>query len=90
MAKKITLQTIASMLTKQGAEIKDLTESVAHVAKHMATKDEVAEIRNEMATKGQLIALHAQVNSIEQQLRETRIEVRLGNLEGKVFGAPRR
>jgi len=30
------------------------------------------------------------VNSIEQQLRETRIEMRLGSLEEKVFGAPRR
>jgi hypothetical protein len=31
-----------------------------------------------------------QVSSIEAQLRETKIEARLGNLEEKVFGAPRR
>jgi hypothetical protein len=31
-----------------------------------------------------------QVNSIEQQLRETKTEVRLGDLEEKVFGAARR
>jgi hypothetical protein len=30
------------------------------------------------------------VNSIETQLRETKIEVRLSDLEEKVFGAARR
>ena len=76
MAKKTTLKEIADML--------------AHVVKHMATKEDVADIRREMATKDQLAALHTQVNSIEAQLRETKIEVRLGKLEEEVFGAPRR
>ena len=43
-----------------------------------------------MATKEQLYAVQTQVNSIEQQLRETKTEVRLGALEEKVFGAPAR
>ena len=90
MAKKITLTDLAAMLAKQGKEIKDLAESVGHVVKHMATKEDIADIRREMATKEQFAALHAQVNSIEAQLRETKIEVRLGNLEEEVFGAPRR
>lgn len=47
-------------------------------------------LEDRMATKEQIVALHAQVNSIEAQLRDTKIETRLGNLEEKVFGAPRR
>ena len=47
-------------------------------------------IEREMATKEQVISLQTQVNSIERQLRETRTEVRLGDLEEKVFGAARR
>ena len=90
MAKKITLATIASMLSEQGKEIKDLTESVGFVVKHMATKDDIAEVRRDMATKEQLASVQTQVNSIERQLRETKTEIRLGNLEEKVFGAPRR
>ncbi len=42
-----------------------------------------------MATKEQLAGLQTQVNSIERQLRETKTEIRLGNLEEKVFGATR-
>jgi hypothetical protein len=38
----------------------------------------------------QLAALHTQVNSIETEFKHGRYEVRLGNLETKVFGAPRR
>jgi hypothetical protein len=43
-----------------------------------------------LATKDQVFDLQTQVNSIEQQLRDTKTEERLGNLEEKVFGAPRR
>ena len=43
-----------------------------------------------MATKDQIIALHTQVNSIEAQLRDTKTETRLADLEEKVFGTPRR
>jgi len=69
MAKKITLKEIGDMLT--------------HVVKHMATKDDIANVEASIAR------VQEQVNSIEAQLRETRTEVRLGNLENKVFGAPR-
>jgi hypothetical protein len=43
-----------------------------------------------MATKDRVVALHTQVNSIEAELKSTRVETRLGELETKVFGAPRR
>jgi ABC-type transporter Mla subunit MlaD len=89
MAKKTTLETLSAQMAegfaKHGKEIHDLTESVAHVVKNMATKDDIAEIRRDMATKDQVIALHTQVNSMERQLRETRTESRLADLEEKVF-----
>jgi ribosome-interacting GTPase 1 len=76
MAKKTTLKEIGDML--------------AHVVKHMATKEDIADIRREMATKEQLAALHTQVSSIEAEIKHGRYETRLGNLEIKVFGAPGR
>jgi hypothetical protein len=55
-----------------------------------AVAGDIADLRKEMATKDQVIALHMQVSSIEAQLKHGRYEQRLGNLEEKVFGAPRR
>jgi hypothetical protein len=75
MAKETTLNEIGEMLE--------------HVVKHMATKDDIAELRHEL--KGDIVHLGDQVNSIERQLRETKTEVRLAALEEKVFcDAPRR
>ena len=48
MTKKISLKEIGEMLT--------------HVVKHMATKDDIASVRKEMATNDQVIALQMQVN----------------------------
>ena len=82
---KITLATIASMLAEQGKEIKDLTESVGFVVKHMATKEETA-------TKDQVFALQSQVNAIETDIRSmkhSKLEVRVADLEEKVFGKTR-
>jgi len=70
MAKKTTLKEIGDMLT--------------HVVKHMATKDDIANVQGDIAR------VQEQVNSIEAELRYGRYEKRLGDLEGKVFGAPRR
>jgi hypothetical protein len=47
----------------------------------------MAELRHEL--KGDIAAVRDQVNSIESQLHNTRIETRLSDLEEKVFGAPR-
>jgi len=74
MAKKITLNELGDML--------------AHVVKHMATKDDIADLKIEI--KGDIARVQEQVNSIEAQLRDTKIEIRLAELEEKVFGAPRR
>jgi hypothetical protein len=84
MAKKMTLDELGDMLT--------------HVVKHMATKEDlerfatkedIAEIKRDMATKDQIIALQTQVNSIEHQLRTTKSDRRLGDLEEEVFGSAR-
>ena len=76
MAKKVTLGEIGAMLE--------------HVVKHMMTKEDGEQLRRDMATKEQLADVQTQVNSIERQLRETRTEIRLGDLEEKVFGQARR
>ena len=88
MAKKTTLDDIAKMLSAHGKEIRDLSASVAHVVKHMATKDDIADLKQEL--KGDIARVQEQVNSIETELKHGRYETRLGNLEQKVFGAPRR
>ena len=50
-----------------------------HVIKHMATKEDISGLRAEL--KGDIGAVHTQVNSIERQLRETKTEIGLSNLE---------
>lgn len=73
MAKKTTLEEVGQML--------------AHVVEHMATKEDIAELRNDL--KDDIGRVQTQVNSIETQLRAGRYEVRVGDLEEKVFGAAR-
>lgn len=74
MAKKITLNELGDML--------------AHVVKHMATKEDIADLKTVL--KGDISRVQEQVNSIEAELKYGRYETRLGKLEDKVFGAPRR
>ena len=79
MAKKTTLDDIAKMLVQHGKEVHDLADTVAHVVKHMATKD-------------QIVSLHTQVNSLETQVRgmkHVKLEGRVADLEDKVFGKVR-
>ena len=76
MAKETTLNEIGEML--------------AHVVKHMATKDDIAELRQEV--KGDIIRVSEQVASIESQLRDmkhTKLQSRVADLEEEVFGRPR-
>jgi len=77
MAKKITLADLD----------KKIDALTAIVEKGFAA---VADDIEKLASKEQLAALHTQVNSIETELKHGRYEVRLGELETKVFGAPRR
>jgi hypothetical protein len=67
---------------------KTTLKEIAAMLLHVVTS--VGRIEEKMATKDQLASLHTQVNSIERQLRETKTEIRLGDLEEKVFGQTRR
>lgn len=102
MAKETTLNELGSRMDGLGSRMDELGTMMEHVIKHMATKEDVVEIvkevvkgeiamvRNDMATKEQMFVLQTQVNSIEGQLRtHGRLEVRVGNLEEKVFGEAR-
>ena len=82
MAKKTTLGSLAAQLEKGFAAV---ATDIADIKRDMATKEDL----QKLATKDQVIALHTQVNSIERQLRETRTEIRLADLEEKVFGKVR-
>jgi hypothetical protein len=76
MTKKITLKEIGDMLV--------------HVVKHMATKEDLAEVRREL--KADIFNVQTQVNSIESQIRgmnHGRLEMRVADLEEKVFGKSR-
>jgi len=67
----------------QKITLNKLGEMLAHVVKHMATKDDIANVQGDIAR------VQEQVNSIEAELKYGRYETRLGKLEEKVFGAPR-
>lgn len=73
---------------------------LAHVVKHMATKEDLkdgldslrTELKAELASKADMLALQTQVNSIESQIRgmnHVRLEGRVADLEEKIFGKAR-
>ena len=79
MAKKTTEQKIDALTTI-------VEKGFAAVAA------DIADIKRDMATKEQGIAIQTQVNSIETDIRsmkQSKLEVRVGDLEEKVFGASR-
>jgi hypothetical protein len=57
-----------------------------------AVAGDIADIKHDMATKDQIIALHTQVNAIETDIRSTKhtkLHARVADLEEKVFGETR-
>jgi hypothetical protein len=75
--KKVTLETLAAQIEKGFASTDKTFEAIA---------DDITDIKRDMVTKDQVIAIHTQISSIERQLRETKTEIRLADLEEKVFG----
>jgi hypothetical protein len=70
--------------------LNEIGEMVAHVVKHMATKDDIAEVRREL--KGDILRVSEQVASIETQLRgmkHVKLQSRVADLEEEVFGETR-
>ncbi len=83
MVKKDTLESKIDSLTNMVQKgFMAVAEDIAGIKCNMATKEDL----EKLATKVQLSDVHTQVNSIERQLRETKPEIRLGDLEEKVFG----
>lgn len=91
MTNKITLNDLAAQMQKGFTSVNSRIHKLETLIEKgfAATADDIADIKRDMATKDQVIALHTQVNSVEAQLRQGRYETRLGNIEEKVFGAPR-
>ena len=83
MANKTTLETLDKKFDERFARLEQLME------RGFAA---VAEDISKLATKDQVIALHAQVNAIETDIRtmkQTKLEVRVADLEDKVYGHTR-
>lgn len=53
--------------------LNEIGEMVAHVVKHMATKDDIAELKTEL--KGDIVKLSEQIYGIEQELKSIRIDL---------------
>jgi hypothetical protein len=76
---------------KKKTTLNELGSMLEHVVKHMATKEDIEALAaKDEQILGHVVALHAQVNSIERHQRETKTETRLADLEEKVFGETRR
>jgi methyl-accepting chemotaxis protein len=56
-------------MAEKETTLKEVGEMLAHVVEHMATKEDIADIRREMATKDDL-------NSFRQEFRDFRDETR--------------
>jgi hypothetical protein len=90
MAKKITLEMLDTRFTKLEGLIERGYSSGDK--KFAAIADDIADIKRDMATKDQIIALHTQVNSIETEIRgmkHTKLQSRVADLEEEVFGESR-
>jgi hypothetical protein len=80
-----------------GKRLNEVGEMLGFVVEHMATKEDLAEVRKELKgdiaeVRTDLFALHTQVNSVETEIRgmrHGRLEVRVADLEEKVFGDSR-
>jgi methyltransferase-like protein len=63
--------------------LKELGEMLAHVVKHMATKDDLADLRKEMATKEDINRLDTKLTKFEEHEIDKRLqlEVRVSAIE---------
>jgi hypothetical protein len=64
--------TFGSMAAKQ-TTLKEVGDMLSHVVEHMATKDDLATVKNEF--KGDIAKVGVQVASIEQELKTIRREL---------------
>ncbi|MBI5469990.1 hypothetical protein HY968_01550 [Candidatus Kaiserbacteria bacterium] len=82
MAKgKITLETVVTLMQKGFAAVGKRFESLEMrmEKRFAAVAEDIADIKENMATKEQIITLHMQVNSIETELRGIKRQVAILN-----------
>jgi hypothetical protein len=99
--KKITLENLATQLGKMDARMTKGFASVEAKIENIdarmergfaAVAEDVVDIRRNMASKDQIIALHTQVSSMEIELRgmkHVKLQARVADLEEEVFGETR-
>jgi methyltransferase-like protein len=63
--------------------LKKIADMLAHVVKHMATKDDIADLRREMATKADIDRLDTKLTKFEEHEIDKRLqlEVRVAAIE---------
>jgi hypothetical protein len=63
--------------------LKELGDMLSHVVKHMATKDDLADLRKEMATKDDINRLDTKLTKFEEHEIDKRkqLEVRVSAIE---------
>ncbi len=95
MAKKtITLESLAAQMQEGFASVEAKIEKIDVRMERgfSAGAGDIADIKQDMAAKDQIIALHTQVGSIETELRgmkHTKLQSRVADLEEEVFGETR-
>jgi uncharacterized coiled-coil DUF342 family protein len=60
----------------KGNDTEEVGEMLAHVVEHMATKEDIADIRRGMATKDELAATNKELKSFRQEFNDFRDETR--------------
>ena len=92
--KKITLENLAAQMQKGFASVETKIEKSGAAMERgfAAVADDITDIKRDMATKDQIIALHTQVNGIETDIRTMKgykLVTRVADLEEEVFDKPR-
>ena len=63
-------------MAEKETTLKEVGEMLAHVVEHMATKEDIADIRREMATKDELATTNKELISFRQEFNDFREETR--------------
>ena len=73
-------------MEKKETTLKEVGEILAHVVEHMATKDDIAQIRAEMATKADLAKFRAETTNSFREIRSELADIRreLDDLRSRV------
>jgi hypothetical protein len=99
--KKATLETLADQMQKMDERMERgfarIDEKIGKIDARMkrglaAVADDVADIKRDMATKDQIIALHTQMTGIESDIKTVKtykLPTRMADVEEELFGKAR-